>query len=56
MSESMARVAYPVPLDPFTLPLQGSALIEASAGTGKTFTIALLYLRWILGHGGSGAL
>lgn len=55
MSESMARVAYPVPLDPFTLPLQGSALIEASAGTGKTFTIALLYLRWILGHGGSGA-
>ena len=38
-------------LDPLTLPLQGSALIEASAGTGKTFTIALLYVRLILGHG-----
>ncbi|MDC0663374.1 exodeoxyribonuclease V subunit beta [Marinobacter sp. SS21] len=38
-------------LDPLTLPLQGSRLIEASAGTGKTFTIALLYVRAILGHG-----
>jgi exodeoxyribonuclease V beta subunit len=27
-------------------------LIEASAGTGKTFTIALLYVRLVLGHGG----
>lgn len=33
-------------------PLRGSALIEASAGTGKTFTIAGLYLRLVLGHGG----
>ncbi|TKJ77718.1 exodeoxyribonuclease V subunit beta [Pseudomonas koreensis] len=32
-------------------PLQGSQLIEASAGTGKTFTISALYLRLILGHG-----
>ncbi|MHB1230541.1 MAG: exodeoxyribonuclease V subunit beta [Halothiobacillus sp.] len=38
-------------LDPFTFPLSSSRLIEASAGTGKTFTIALLYLRLILGHG-----
>lgn len=38
-------------LDPLTLPLSGSRLIEASAGTGKTFTIALLYLRLVLGHG-----
>lgn len=38
-------------LDPLSLPLHGSALIEASAGTGKTFTIALLYVRLILGHG-----
>ncbi|MGC8698342.1 MAG: UvrD-helicase domain-containing protein, partial [Halothiobacillus sp.] len=38
-------------LDPFTFPLSESRLIEASAGTGKTFTIALLYLRLILGHG-----
>ena len=27
-------------LDPLTLPLRGSRLIEASAGTGKTWTIA----------------
>lgn len=33
-------------------PLHGSRLIEASAGTGKTFTIALLYLRLVLDHGG----
>ncbi|MEX0604405.1 MAG: exodeoxyribonuclease V subunit beta [Marinobacter sp.] len=38
-------------LDPLTLPLHGSRLIEASAGTGKTFTIALLYVRLVLGHG-----
>ncbi|AOY89406.1 exodeoxyribonuclease V subunit beta [Marinobacter salinus] len=37
-------------LDPLTLPLHGSTLIEASAGTGKTFTIAILYVRLVLGH------
>ncbi|MDX1599332.1 MAG: UvrD-helicase domain-containing protein, partial [Marinobacter sp.] len=37
-------------LDPLTLPLNGSSLIEASAGTGKTFTIAILYVRLVLGH------
>ncbi|WP_322520419.1 exodeoxyribonuclease V subunit beta [Guyparkeria halophila] len=37
-------------LDPITFPLEGSRLIEASAGTGKTFTISLLYLRLVLGH------
>ena len=31
-------------LDPLTFPLHGSHLIEASAGTGKTFTLAALYL------------
>ncbi|WP_158674492.1 exodeoxyribonuclease V subunit beta [Candidatus Pantoea edessiphila] len=36
-------------LNPIALPLQGSRLIEASAGTGKTFTISLLYLRLLLG-------
>ena len=36
-------------LDPLRLPLQGERLIEASAGTGKTFTIAALYLRLLLG-------
>jgi len=38
-------------LDLLTLPLVGNALIEASAGTGKTYTIAALYLRAVLGHG-----
>lgn len=38
-------------LDPRTLPLSGSQLVEASAGTGKTFTIAMVYLRLVLGHG-----
>ena len=37
------------------LPLWGSRLIEASAGTGKTWTIAALYLRLVLGHGGENA-
>lgn len=37
-------------LDPLTFPLFGSRLIEASAGTGKTFTLALLYVRLILGQ------
>ncbi|MCA1773203.1 MAG: exodeoxyribonuclease V subunit beta [Halomonas sp.] len=37
------------PLNALTLPLHGSRLIEASAGTGKTFTIALLYVRLVLG-------
>jgi exodeoxyribonuclease V beta subunit len=36
-------------VEPSQLPLAGSVLIEASAGTGKTFTIALLYVRCILG-------
>jgi exodeoxyribonuclease V beta subunit len=36
-----------------SFPLRGSQLIEASAGTGKTFTISALYLRLILGHGGA---
>jgi len=39
-------------LDLLKLPLVGNALIEASAGTGKTYTIAALYLRAVLGHGG----
>ena len=42
------------PLQPLQLPLQGIQLIEASAGTGKTWTIAALYLRLVLGHGAGG--
>jgi exodeoxyribonuclease V beta subunit len=39
-------------LAPLHFPLKGSRLIEASAGTGKTWTIAALYVRLVLGHGG----
>ena len=47
--------ALPATLDPLTLPLRGSRLVEASAGTGKTYTLAALYLRLVLGHGGEAA-
>lgn len=33
-----------------TFPLESQQLIEASAGTGKTYTITNLYLRLLLGH------
>lgn len=36
------------------LPLHGRQLIEASAGTGKTWTLAALYVRLVLGHGRGG--
>jgi len=39
------------PFDLLTSPLDGTNLIEASAGTGKTYTIAALYLRLILEKG-----
>ncbi|QPK64740.1 exodeoxyribonuclease V subunit beta [Methylomonas sp. LL1] len=42
-------------IDPLQFPLSGTRLIEASAGTGKTYTIAALYVRLILGHGRQGA-
>jgi exodeoxyribonuclease V beta subunit len=35
-------------LEPLTIPLEGIKLIEASAGTGKTYTITTLVLRLIL--------
>ena len=38
-------------MGPLDLPLAGVRLVEASAGTGKTFTIATLYLRLILVRG-----
>ncbi|MCD1125104.1 exodeoxyribonuclease V subunit beta [Jinshanibacter sp. LJY008] len=44
-------VTQPLRLDPLTLPLFGERLIEASAGTGKTYTLAVLYLRLLLGLG-----
>ena len=39
------------PLDPLGVPLEGVRLLEASAGTGKTWTIAALYLRLLLERG-----
>ena len=38
------------PLDPMRVPLAGAHLIEASAGTGKTWTITALLLRLVLEH------
>lgn len=37
------------PLDSFGINLKDSILIEASAGTGKTYAITILYLRLLLG-------
>ena len=39
---------YPI-LEPQTVPIAGNMMIEASAGTGKTYTITLLVLRLLLG-------
>ncbi|NCO46261.1 MAG: UvrD-helicase domain-containing protein, partial [Vibrio sp.] len=47
----MTPATVTTPLNTLTFPLHGARLIEASAGTGKTFTIAGLYLRLLLGHG-----
>ena len=44
----MRNPQTPAPLDVFALPLAGVNLIEASAGTGKTWTICGLYLRLLL--------
>ncbi|MFT6986368.1 MAG: exodeoxyribonuclease V beta subunit [Psychromonas sp.] len=56
MSESKIMVQPSVlGLDPLTFPLYGQRLIEASAGTGKTYTIASLFIRLLLGHGDSEA-
>lgn len=58
-AQSEAQATAPqiaVSLDPISLPLNGQALIEASAGTGKTYTLAALYLRLLLGHGGQPSL
>ncbi len=41
-------VLDPKPLDPNYVPLSGTNLVEASAGTGKTYAIAALYVRSLL--------
>ncbi len=45
----MSRAQPPLAL---TLPLAGNRVIEASAGTGKTWTLSALYLRLVLGRCG----
>jgi exodeoxyribonuclease V beta subunit len=44
-------MSAPRELDWRTLPLAGTTLIEASAGTGKTWNIALLHLRLLIERG-----
>jgi len=38
------------PFDPLTIPLRGIQLVEASAGTGKTYSIAWMFIRLLLEH------
>ena len=40
----MARTSF----DVIQVPLKGSNLIEASAGTGKTYSVAILVIRLIV--------
>jgi len=41
-----------LPIDPYlVLPLEGVRLIQASAGTGKTFTLATLFTRLVVEQG-----
>ena len=44
----MGEIVPSVKLDLVNMPLQGRHLIEASAGTGKTFSITRIYLRLLL--------
>ena len=39
------------PLEPLQQSLEGTLLIEASAGTGKTYTITTLVLRLVIEEG-----
>ncbi|ROO25973.1 exodeoxyribonuclease V subunit beta [Salinisphaera orenii] len=49
----MSHAPHSRDFDTATLPLHGLRLIEASAGTGKTFSLAGLYLRLIVEQGAS---
>ncbi|MBZ2188757.1 exodeoxyribonuclease V subunit beta [Alcanivorax sp. JB21] len=53
MNKVTHSLNLPQPLDLTSITLDGFNLIEASAGTGKTFSIAGLYLRLVLGVGQS---
>ena len=51
LNDNIDNHMKPQSLNPLTFPLYGMRLIEASAGTGKTYTIASLFIRLLLGHG-----
>jgi len=51
MSADAIDTTVPPALDWRQMPLQGRVLIEASAGTGKTWNIGLIYLRLLLERG-----
>ena len=51
MTSNLTSHEVPAIFDIQTFPLTGKRLIEASAGTGKTYSIANLFLRLVLGHG-----
>ena len=47
----MSDANTPISMAPLKVPLSGRHVVEASAGTGKTFTIATLHLRFVLEAG-----
>ncbi|MFP7726520.1 UvrD-helicase domain-containing protein, partial [Lysobacter sp. D1-1-M9] len=48
----MNAEGHPAPIDPYLdVPLDGLQLIEASAGTGKTYTLATLVTRLVIERG-----
>src|SRR5450432_1654681 len=51
MTSATTTSAILPPLQWQCMPLQGRVLIEASAGTGKTWNIGVIYLRLLLEHG-----
>ncbi|HET7134971.1 MAG TPA: UvrD-helicase domain-containing protein, partial [Casimicrobiaceae bacterium] len=46
--DSSSRSGSAIAFDVFNAPLDGISLVEASAGTGKTWNICGLYLRLLL--------
>ncbi len=51
MTQPGRGATAPAPFDVFAAPLHGTQLLEASAGTGKTWTLTALHLRLLLETG-----
>jgi len=49
LQNTVPSPATPPELDVWSVPLHGSRLLEASAGTGKTWTLSALVVRLVLG-------